>query len=133
MCRTPGCPLPVRRNSQGHSMGYCPAHLLTHGRHTRQDGDRWLDANGYTRLKVNGRVVHEHRHVMEQSIGRALTKGENVHHINGDRADNRPENLELWVTAQPYGQRVPDLIDYLIAHHRDALEARLAETACAPL
>lgn len=50
----------------------------------------------------------EHRYVMQQKLGRPLERYENVHHINGQRGDNRPENLELWKRAQPAGVRSSD-------------------------
>lgn len=56
--------------------------------------------------------IYEHVLVMSEKLGRPLHVGENVHHINGVRDDNRPENLELWVTWQPHGQRPQDLVDW---------------------
>jgi hypothetical protein len=59
--------------------------------------------------RVDGKYIFEHILVMEDHLGRKLYPGENVHHLNGVRNDNRLENLELWTSNQPAGQRVNDL------------------------
>lgn len=62
---------------------------------------------------TNGYIA-EHRKIMEETLGRTLLAGENVHHRNGIRDDNRPGNLELWTTRQPKGQRVHDKLAWAV-------------------
>lgn len=85
---------------------------------------RWLNEDGYVRVRLRGKPAFEHRLVMEEKLGRALLPGETVHHMNGIRTDNRPENLELWVSTRS-GQRVADLIEFVVKRYRAEVEAAL--------
>ena len=124
-CRFPGC-----RNAQT-ARGVCNSHYqqkrkggplkpLLEKRAPGWKGPWRVETSGYVSRDTRtggGRYQkeYEHRFVMGEHVGRNLESYENVHHKNGKRADNRLENLERWVTPQPSGQRIPDLI-------RDALE-----------
>ena len=59
-------------------------------------GNPSLTKLGYYRIFKDGERILQHRYIMEQFIGRKLTKNERVHHINGIKTDNRIENLELF-------------------------------------
>jgi hypothetical protein len=141
-CTVDGCD---RKHDSG---GYCQMHADR----VRKSGDPgpaeplrapngagWTNAQGYRATRKGGRgrkAVLEHRAVMEQMIGRLLDPHESVHHKNGVRHDNRPDNLELWVKSHGAGQRVEDLVAFVVDHYpgacRAALDGEPQETWLAP-
>lgn len=131
-CSIAGCGLP------NCALGYCNGHYRRFKKHgdplkgrrthtVTPKGERRIDPAGY--VFINGQL--EHRSVMSEMIGRPLRDNESVHHINGIRHDNRPVNLELWTRSQPYGQRVMDLVDWVVREYPEevhrAMDARTGE------
>lgn len=73
----------------------------------------------------------EHRLVMEKILGRPLYPFETIHHKNGRRADNRPDNLELKASHHGVGQDPKELAAWLVRYYRAEVEAALAGVAAA--
>ena len=139
--------------SQGRKCADCGTRILNQNKYgwcrpcyqkNRRDRNLIKDRPGWHRnaqgyIVLSGQYGHpnawkerglllEHVKVMSEMMGRPLRAGETVHHKNGVRDDNRPENLELWSRAHPPGQRVGDLVEWareildLYEHEYDKLK-----------
>lgn len=74
-----------------------------HSIECRGIASRKLAVRGYVFCEDDqGRWRGKHRMVAEQMIGRSLRRGETVHHVNGQRDDNRPENLRVFASRSKH-------------------------------
>ncbi|MDP9336918.1 MAG: HNH endonuclease, partial [Actinomycetota bacterium] len=74
-------------------------------------GGRHVGSKGYVWVRVDGRYVLEHRHMMSQHLGRPLLTSELVHHENEIRSDNRIENFVLTTRARHIVEHHPILYE----------------------
>jgi len=96
-CKIDGCEAQASRKAM------CNAHYLRNKRYGREErilaqpGTGTINSEGYRIISTGKRKqrIREHRLIMEKHIGRKLEAHEIIHHLNGDRLDNRTENLEI--------------------------------------
>lgn len=76
----------------------------------------------YKALKIKGKRIDEHRYIIEQYLGRKLNRDEVVHHINGNKSDNRLENLQVMSRSEHSRLHALENKDICRLHSQEARE-----------
>lgn len=130
-----GQPTPIAKTNQpgrGVFAGLPTRYLTGHQvRGLKRGSGRYLTSAGYVLLRMPDHpnamkgYVLEHRWVMEQKLGRSLLSSEVVHHINGVKDDNRPENLHLWSQPEHASHHLSHPRPPVTAEHRRKLSEQM--------
>ena len=83
-----GCGAQTKINKWGVYNGYVRGHYAKGDRHYKWLGGRVMNAKGYQMVRIAGKYVLEHVSLAEKALGRPLPKGTQVHHVDGNRANN---------------------------------------------
>lgn len=123
-CRKCGKEFQVRRDYvEKRGVGnYCSTSCSSRHHHELRGIKGWSMQRGYRMIAVNGKHVREHRVIAERMIGRPLRRDEVVHHKNGIKDDNRPENLEVMTMGQHSLEHAP--VEVLRARNVKANQVR---------
>jgi transcriptional regulator with XRE-family HTH domain len=138
-CKVCGEMFPVYKTGVKSCSKSCSG-ILTSVRQLGENNPSWSGGTyptggGYVMDRMDdGTRILQHRKVMESLLGRPLEVYERVHHKNGDRADNSPQNLELWIVngrnkKDPAGQRLSDMMAHFLAQPEFAGMEDQAEAA----
>jgi hypothetical protein len=120
-----GIEIPIQRPNKGTLQVYFGWHKGKGPNNAHWTGGKYVSKQGYI-IVYNpnytcdaDRYLLEHRVIMEQYIGRPLTEDEDVHHINGDRQDNRIENLQLLTSSEHSKLHLPERIKHGMRGKKD--------------
>ncbi len=112
------------RKKHGRNHNFCGnkcSHKYLSGKNHPRWKNGWYKPDHYTELSFGKRRIAAHRFVMEKHLGRKLKSFESVHHRNGIRSDNRIKNLELWTLNPTPGQRISDIIKFVVDYYWDEI------------
>ena len=118
-CKVKGCTKPIRVKSQQ----LCNMHYQRLNRYygdvktslpCRYERNEYISNSGYAMIKINGKWMLKHRHIMEKELGRPLhSYQEQVHHIDGNVLNNSPDNLKIMtVNSHSYNHSSRQKMDY---------------------
>ncbi len=116
--------------SCGCSRGIGSTHVAWKGGRRLKGGYILIYRPDHPRASKRNGYVAEHILVMEKHLNRFLLKTEIVHHINGERTDNKVENLELWDYGHPHGQRHTDKMRFYMSELLKKCDRRILAQFC---